>query len=110
MLAGDAAVAGDGVGGHPAEPAGLADAAPLGDVLQDRLDLLRWQTGVEEGRAFPLGESGLAGAAAKHAAGLAGTVAAGHRQVFGAPLAMVGAVFIQAAEAGEVVHGAGSAA
>ena len=40
VLAGDPAVAGDGVAVHLAEPAGLADAAALGDVLQDRLDLL----------------------------------------------------------------------
>ena len=47
--AGQAAVAGDRVGVHPAEPAGLADAAALGDVLQDRDDLLGGQPGVEQG-------------------------------------------------------------
>ncbi len=35
LLAGQAAQAADGAAIHPAEPAGLADAAPLGDVLQD---------------------------------------------------------------------------
>ena len=34
---------------HLAEPAGLADAAALGDVLQDRFDLLGGQPGVEQG-------------------------------------------------------------
>ena len=50
--AGDPAVAGDGVGVHPAEPAGLADAAPLGDVLQDRFDL--WGGSRASNRGVPL--------------------------------------------------------
>jgi hypothetical protein len=91
------------------EPAGLADAAALGDVLQDRLDLLRREPGIEPGRARALGEPGLAGAAAEHASGLTGPVAAGQGQVSGAPLALVGAVTIPAAEAGEVVPGVGPA-
>jgi hypothetical protein len=41
VLTGDLAQAADGASIHLAEPAGLADAAPLGDVLQDRFDLLR---------------------------------------------------------------------
>ena len=106
MLAGDPAQAADGAAVHLAEPAGLADAAPLGDVLQDRFDLLRRQSRVEQGRPLPLGEAGLAGAAAEHASLLVGAVAAGHGQVSGPPLAMLGAVGIQAAEAREVVHGA----
>src|ERR1700712_3634298 len=54
MLAGDPAQASDGVAVHLAEPAGLADAAPLGDVLQDRFDLPRWQAGIEVGCALSL--------------------------------------------------------
>src|SRR3954470_20887447 len=83
VLPGEAAVAGDGVGGDPAEPAGLADAAPLGDVLQDRLDLLRRERGIEQGGALALGEAGLARAASEHAPRLLGPVAAGHGQVSG---------------------------
>jgi hypothetical protein len=98
VLAGEAAVPGDGVGGDPAEPAGLADAAPLGDVLQDRFDLLGREPGVEQGGSLALGEAGLAGAAAEHAAGLVGPVAAGHGQVSGVALAVVGAAGIQATE------------
>src|SRR6185437_13608243 len=109
VLTGEAAVAGDGVGRHPAEPPGLADPAPFGDVLQDRFDLLLRQPGVEQGRPLALGEAGLAGAAAEHAAGLIRAVAAGHTQVSGPPLAVVGAAGIQAAEAGQVVHGVGPA-
>ena len=52
MLAGHPAVAADRVAVHPAEPAGLADAAALGDVLQDRFDLLGREPGVEQGRAL----------------------------------------------------------
>ena len=63
--------------------------------------------GVEEGRPLALGESGLAGAASEHASGLAGSVAVRHGQVSGPPLAMLGAVGIQAAEARDVVHDTG---
>ena len=107
MPAGDPAVAGDGVVVHPTEPAGLADAAPLGDVLQDRLDLLGREPGVEEGRPLALGEPGLAGPAAEHATRLAGSVAVRHGQVSDPPLTVVGAERIQAAEASQIVHGAG---
>ncbi len=106
VRAGPSAQAADGGAVHLAEPAGLADAAPLGDVLQDRFGLAGWEPGVEQGGPLALGETGLAGAAAEHAAGLVGAVATGHRQVSRAPLAVVGAVGIQAAEPREVVHGA----
>ena len=53
--------------------------------------------------------AGAAGATAEHPPGLVGAIAAGHRQVCGAPLAMLGAVGIQAAEARQVVHGVGPA-
>jgi hypothetical protein len=99
VLADQAAQAADGASVHPAEPSGLADAAPLGDVLQDRPNPLGWEPGVEEGRPLPLGEAGLAGAAAEHASLLIGAIAAGHGQVSGPPLAMLGALRIQAAEA-----------
>jgi hypothetical protein len=108
MRAGQAAVAGDGVGGDLAEPAGLADAAPLDDVLQDRLDLMVREACVEQGRALALGEAGLAGAAAEHPPGLVGPVAMGDGEISGPPLAVVGAGGIQAAEARQVVHGEGS--
>jgi hypothetical protein len=106
VLAGQAAQAADGAAIHPAEPAGLADATPLGDVLQDRFGLLRRQSRVEQGSALPLGEAALAGAAPEHASLLLRAVAAGHGQISGPPRAVVGAAGIQAAEAREVVHGA----
>src|SRR3954452_13025038 len=49
VLAGDLTQAADGAPIPPAEPAGLADAAALGDVLQDRLDLRRGEAGIEQG-------------------------------------------------------------
>jgi len=105
---GEATVSGDGIGSHPAEPPGLADAAALGDVLQDRLDLLRGESGVEEGCPLAFGEAGLAGAAAEHPSGLAGPVAMRHGQISGVPFGVVRAVGIQAAEARQVVHVEGS--
>jgi hypothetical protein len=106
VLAGDLAQTADGAAVHLAESAGLADAAPLGDVLQDRLELLRRQSGIEERRPLAFGEAGLASVASEHAPGLLGPIAAGDGQISGPPLAMLGAVAIQAAEAREVVHGA----
>src|ERR687889_244665 len=50
VLAGDPAQAADRAAIHLAEPTGLSDAAPLGDVLQDRFDRLRRQSRVEQGR------------------------------------------------------------
>ena len=108
LRAGQSAQAADRAAIHPAESAGLADAAPLGDVLEDRFAPLGREPGVEQGRPLPLGEAVLAGPAAEHASLPAGAVASGHGQVSGPPLAMLGAVGIQAAEAREVVHGSGS--
>jgi hypothetical protein len=106
MLASDPAQAADGAAIDLAEPAGLSDAAPLGDVLQDRFGSLRGQSGVEERGPFPLREASLAGAAAEHASGLLWAIATGDREISGSPLAMFRALQIQAAEAREIVHGA----
>ncbi len=105
MLAGKSAGSGDRVGGHPAESAGLSDAAPLGDMLRDRFDLLGGESSIEERRRFAFGEAGLADVAAEDAFGLVRSTAMGHGQISGPSLAMLGAVFIEAAEARQVVHG-----
>jgi len=99
MGPGLAAVAGDGLPVDADEPAGLADAVALGDVMKDRDGLLRRQVRSEEWRALALGESGLASPAAEHASGLIGPVAMGDGEISGRPLAMLGAVGIEAAEA-----------
>jgi hypothetical protein len=106
MLAGDSAQAADRGAIHLAEPPGLPDTASLGDVFQDRFDLPRRQPRVEQRRPLPFGESRLAGLTTEHASLLAGAVSSGHGQISGPSLAMLGAVGIQAAEAGKVVHGA----
>src|SRR5512135_2875523 len=106
VFAGQPAVAAHGVAVPPAEPPGLADAAALGDVLQDGFDRLGGEPGTEKRGAPTLGEAGLAGAAAEHPAGLLRPVAAGHGQVSCPPPAVGGAIGIQAAEPGQVVHGA----
>jgi hypothetical protein len=104
VLASDPAQSADGAAIHLAEPASLADAASLGDVLQDRFGLLGRESRVEEGGPLPLGEAGLADPAAKHASRILRAVVTGHGQISGPPLALFGAVGIQAAEASEVVH------
>jgi hypothetical protein len=106
VLSGQSAVATDRVAVHFAEPPGLADATPLGDVLQHRFDLLGREPGAEENRTLALGEAGLAGAATEHAADLLGTISAGHAQISRPSLAVVGTLGIQAAESREVVHDA----
>jgi hypothetical protein len=70
VIVGDPAQAADGAAIDLAEPAGLSDAAPLGDVLQDRFDFLRRQSGVEEWGPFALREASLASPTAEHASGL----------------------------------------
>src|SRR5205823_1965080 len=87
-------------------PRGGADAVAVGQVLEDRQRWLLGQLGPEPGRPLPLGEPRLAGAAVKHPALLVLAVAGADRQVAGPALAMIGAVLVQATEAGQVLgHG-----
>ena len=97
---------GDGPSPDPAEPGRLPDAAALMDVMEDRLGLLRRQGGGEECGPLAFGEAGLAGAASEEAPGLVGPVAIDDVEISRTPLAPFGAVGIQAAEDGEVVHDA----
>jgi hypothetical protein len=90
---------------HADEPAGLPDAAPFGDVVQQRHDLVVGQKAAKQRSSFSLGEAGLAGAAAEQAS-LLGAVAAGDGQVAVIAFAVVRAIGILAAKRGEVVHGA----
>ena len=102
--AGDPAEAGNGGAADAGQPAGLADAAAVGDVGQDCLGLLRGQAGVEQRGALALGEPGLAGAAVEQAAPV-GAVAGADGQVAGPALPVVRAVRLEATETAEVVHG-----
>lgn len=99
MLASESAVAGDRPSVHLAKSPGLANAASLGDMLQDRLDLGRREPGIEEWRPLAFGEAAFAGAAAKHASGLLGAIAGGDREVFRIPLPVIRTSRTQAAEA-----------
>jgi hypothetical protein len=105
VFAGQQAVTDNGVLVDADQTAGLADAAPLGDVVQDRDDLAVRQSGVEQGRTLAFGEASLAGAAGEQAATLR-AVAEADAEVSQTPLAVVGARRVLAAEASEViVHG-----
>jgi len=106
VIASDPAQAADRTTIDLAEPAGLTDAASLGDMLQDRVSFLRWESGVEEGCSLSLREASLTSLTAEHASGLARAIATGHREISCSAFAVFGALGIQAAEAREVVHGA----
>jgi len=105
LLAGGAAVAADGIGMDLDQPRRLEDATALGDVLEDRGELILGQVGAVQRGPLALGEPVAAGAAIEQAIlpGLAES--AGDGEVSGAAKAEVGASGFQATESGEVVHG-----
>src|SRR5215218_9580704 len=104
VVAGQPGVPGDRVLAHPGEPGGLAGPDPLGHVGQHVVDSLRWQSGVEVGRALALGEPGRAGAAPEHAARLVRPVPHGYGQVPVPALPHVGTRRVQTTERAQVVH------
>jgi hypothetical protein len=67
VLAGQEGQPGDGVLGDALQSGGLADSTPLGEVPQDRQDLLVRELGVEQRGALELGEPGLAAPAVEQA-------------------------------------------
>jgi hypothetical protein len=99
VISGDSAQTADRATIDLAESSGLSDATPLGDVVQDRLERLRREPGVEVRCPLPLGKSIFANAAPEHPPLLPGAVATGHGQISGSPLAILEAVGIEAAEA-----------
>jgi len=103
VFAGPTAVAQDRVLVDAHQPAGLANADALGDVLEQGHRLVFRELGAEQGSALALGEAGLAGAAAEHAAA-AGAVAGGDGEVAQTAAAVVGASGVLAAEAAQVVR------
>src|SRR5579884_1198231 len=105
VLAGQEAVADDGVLVDADEAAGLADPAALGDMGKDGDDLVLRKSAVEQGCALAFGEAFLTGATGQHAA-LVRAVAEADTEVAQTPLAVVGAVRILTAEAGQILaHG-----
>ncbi len=103
MLASQEAVADDRVLVYPDQAAGLADAAALGDVGKDGHHLLLGQAGVEQRGAFALRKACLAGLAVEQAPLLA-AVAHADGEVALAPLPLVEAVAILAAETRQVIR------
>jgi hypothetical protein len=104
VISGDSAQTADCAAIDLAKSSSLADATPLGDVVQDRLKRLWRKPGVEARRPLPFGKSILANAAAEHPPFFLGAVATRHGQISGSPLSILGAVGIEAAEAREVIH------
>src|SRR4051794_7646853 len=104
MLAGDPAVAADGIGMDLDQTGRLEDTTALVDVLEDRGDLVLGQVGAVQRRALALGEAGAAGATIEEPIlpGLADS--AGDGEVCGVAAAEVGAVRILATELREVVQ------
>jgi hypothetical protein len=97
------AVANDGILVHADQAARLADAAALGNVVQERDDLLIGQTTLEEGSAFSFGEAIFTGFAVEEPAALFAVMTA-DGQSSGTSLAIVRAVRVLTAEASQVVH------
>jgi hypothetical protein len=89
------------------EAAGLADAIPLGQVLQDGDGRLLGEVAAIQRGALALREAGAAGIAVELAELLVLADAAADREVPGVALTIERAVGILAAEAGEFVHGVG---
>ena len=88
MTAGQHAIADDGILVHPDQPAGLAHAAPFGDVGQDGNRLVLRQPGVEQWRALAFGEAGLASTTVKNPPSL-GPIAVTNRQIARVTLSMI---------------------
>jgi hypothetical protein len=87
---------------------GLPDAAAFAEVVEDRAGLLFGQMAVEQRRALALGEAVLAGLAIEQPDVVVLAVAGADGEVAGVAPAEEGAIGILAAEAREVVHGAGA--
>jgi hypothetical protein len=103
VFAGPEAITDDGVLADAGQACGLADAAPLGDVVQDGDRLVFREAAVEEGSALTFGETGLAATTIEETA-LASAVMAADSQVAVAAATEVRAVGVVAAESAEVVH------
>jgi hypothetical protein len=83
----------------------LEDAATLGDVFEDREDLVFGQVGAIQRRALAFGEAGPAGAALEQPILLELAESAGDGEISDATAPEVRAWAIQATEPREVIHG-----
>jgi hypothetical protein len=105
VVAGLAGVAGHRVAVDPHQAFGLADAAPLFEVLENGGGLLLGQMRTEQRSALSFGEAITAGSASEEADRGLLAIATGDGEVTAAPDAVLGTLGIQAAESREVVHG-----
>jgi hypothetical protein len=105
VVAGDSAVAADGIGMDLDQSCRLADATPLVDVFQDREDLVFSQVGTVQRGALAFGEAVAAGAAIEQPILLGLAQTPGEGEISGVSAAEVGALGILATEEREVVHG-----
>jgi hypothetical protein len=87
------------------EPPGLADAAALGEVLEDGAGLLLGEVAVEQGRALALGEAGLAGLAVEQSDVVLLAVAGADGEIPRVAPAEEWAIRCLATEAREIIHG-----
>jgi hypothetical protein len=106
VLAGGAAVTADGVGMDVDQSGRLADAAALGDMVEDREDGRLGQVGAIQRGPLAFGEAGAAGAAVEQPILAVLTEAAGDGEISRAAASEVKAVGILTAEAKEIIHGA----
>jgi hypothetical protein len=88
------------------QAAGLADAATLLQVLEDREDFVLGEFAAVQRGAFAFGEALLASTTGQDTALLVGAIAEADPQVVATALAVVRAVEVEAAEFVQVVHGA----
>jgi hypothetical protein len=94
----------DGILVDPHQARGLSHAATFGEMLQDRQNLIVWKFGVEQRRAFELGEPSLTNVAVEQAVVGPAEMAA-DREVADTALAIARTLAVLAATAGKVVHG-----
>jgi hypothetical protein len=107
-LAGTQAIANHRVFADAQQATGLADAAALGEMVQDGDGFVVTQAGVEQRGALAFGEAGLAGFAVEQAA-LLPAIACADGEIAVAAFAVVGTVGVLAAEGVEIlVHGFGA--
>jgi hypothetical protein len=104
LLPGSAGQSYDGIAMDTDEASGLADAATLGQVLQDRDGGRFGEMTAVKRRALALREVGVAGVAVEQAELLLLAVAAAHGKVAGVASAIESTVGVLAAEASEIVH------
>ena len=108
MFADHSAVADHRVAVHADQPSGGPHPVAIGQVF-DQLDgLLLGQARSEERSALAFGEAVLAGPAVEEPMLLGLAVAGADRQIADAPLAVVGAIRVLAAEAGQILPGGAS--